>query len=415
MPGAKKILHLQALLSPAAVRHGPLKHKPKVFPRSSGDYQAVARQGYTGVPFRPRLRDNQIHSSSASVVDENSASVKDAYDELCALGFIKTWNARCLKCQAKISEPRPFVYPGKLYYKCKATSCQKRHNVCDYSIFKGTRLSLPDLLRVVTFYCRSNRSKSPLVTDAQAQLKMQRTAVEHIYSSIRAAEAKAGIAFCRRAKLSGSVEGDAQGLRKLYVSPQNGHFKEEIKDALRRWKSNKRNKGKLEPKYWHGSIRVCGLKQRDGEGVLTILPTKLTPPGAAPPPESTAEIVESGLLQRFDEKANSVLFSDGAPSWPKAVKKVCNKKVKTASVSHKKFQFVNKLRKKPVGASRTAGTQCIDRWWESLDAFVPRQLSAKTHKGGPVNQRLFNYCFAFAWRAQLAANADLRAEVGKIC
>ena len=99
-----------------------------------------------------------------------------------------------------------------------------------------------------------------------------------------------------------------------------------------------------------------GLKQRDGAGVLQLFPVKLAPPGSAPPPESEKEILGSSLLHRVDAKKPSVIFSDGAAAWPKATKKVHGKKVKHAAVSHKNSQFTARLRKKPVGGSRTAGT-----------------------------------------------------------
>ena len=88
-----------------------------------------------------------------------------------------------------------------------------------------------------------------MVADACAQLRLGRNAVEHIYNALRAKECAAGMAFCKRKTFSGDVEGDAHGLRKVYVSPSNPHMQTEVREALQRWKKNKKNKGKPEPKY----------------------------------------------------------------------------------------------------------------------------------------------------------------------
>ena len=400
-------------LLPKAVRSGPLKHAPKTFPPSSTDYKDAARKAYSGAPPPRELFRAQAKAASSSVLDELQVPAEDAHKEMIDIRCLRK-ASRCLHCNAKVSKPRAYVYPGKLYVRCLSTKCQKRISVSDYSKFRGTRLSLSKLLEVVTFYCRNNRSKAPLVSDAVSHLRLKRCQVEHIFRTIRSAEAKAGVEFCKTATMEGNVEGDAHGLRKLYISPKNEHFQEEIQEALKRWKANPKNRGKPQPKYWQGYLRVAGVKQRDGAGVIATLPMKLTPPGTAPPPESTEEVEDSGLLRRINSKKHSMLHSDGAKSWPKANKKVHGNKVKHAAVNHTKFQFVKKLRKKPVGGSRSAGTQCIDRWWESLDAYVPKQLRSKTTQGGDINAALFDYVFSFVWRSQLPTNTDMRAAICKL-
>ena len=52
------------------------------------------------------------------------------------------------------------------------------------------------LCRVITLYSKSRLMEAPSVADAQSQLKLARTAVEHIYQALQAAEAKAGEAMC---------------------------------------------------------------------------------------------------------------------------------------------------------------------------------------------------------------------------
>jgi len=165
------------------------------------------------------------------VIDEIEVPCEAAYKELVDFRFLKK-PLKCLHCSANVSNPRSYVYPGKLYVRCLAKKCEKRCNVCDYGAFKGTRMTLSELLRTVTYYCRANRSKAPLVADAGAHLRLRRWAVTNLFTTLRAAEAKAGVKFCKKAKVKGGVEGDAHGLRKFYVSSKNAHFKQEINEAM---------------------------------------------------------------------------------------------------------------------------------------------------------------------------------------
>jgi L-rhamnose mutarotase len=275
---------------------------------------------------------------------------------------------------------------------------------------------LQDLNRVITFYCRSKRTKAPLVSDAVAQLRLNRGGVEHVYTAIRKKEAAAGMRFAKTKRLKGNVEGDGHGVRKIYVSNSNPHFQKEVAEAKKKWQKGKNSKNKPFPKYWQGHVRVAGLKQRDGHGVVVRLPLKLVPPMSSPPPEGKSELVNSKLLRRLDKKKVVRLFADGAHAWPAAVKAEGLANVRNFAVSHRGLQFTKKLKlKKKAKYSNTAGTQVVDRWWESLDEYIPKQLHSKTGKGGTINEALFDYVFSFVWRCSLSDNADFKAEVGKVC
>ena len=168
--------------------------------------------------------------------------------------------------------------------------------------------------------------------------------------------------------------------------------------------------------FWQGHVRVAGLKQRDGAGVIVRLPVKLVPPGSAPPPESAQELKDASLLDRLSSTRVTTLFSDGAPAWPNAARGL-EGKVKCVAVSHKRWEFTRKLplKKKPSSMSSVAGTQCVDRWWQSLDRFIPSQLHKKLGKGKGLNENLFSYVFAFVWRDQLPRDVDMRAALGALC
>ena len=214
------------------------------------------------------------------------------------------------------------------------------------------------------------------------------------------------------------IEADAHGLRKLYVSPQNRHFEKEIVEATTRW--TRQWPGKPCPKYWQAHLRVVGLKMRaagarlrSGKAVLKVLPFKLVPPGASPPPESSVEVNNSGIMNQIRTSRNVRLYSDGARCWPAMCKA---RGIRNFHVKHNKFEFAKKLPdvKRPKRGV-VAGTQCIDRMWASLDKFIPPELSNKSGKGGTVNEKIFTYLYAWVWRHHLPTKANFKVELAKIC
>ena len=48
-----------------------------------------------------------------------------------------------------------------------------------------------------------------------------------------------------------------------------------------------------------------------------------------------------------------------------------------------------------------AGTQCIDRFWQTLEEFVPHALHSKNGPGNGVKETLLVYVHAFLWRVNL--------------
>ena len=418
LPGAIEIMKLRALVKH---RRPPKRKTPtRLAGQKSKSYRAQASADYGSKEGRGRTRVQQIASTSASVVDKDTTESIDAYNELLDFRFCKKPTA-CPDCNGRLTGPAPHPnkkrYKGKLFLRCTRYGCRRRFNVTHFSRFKGTRLKLSQMLRVSTFYARSNRMRAPLVGDAAGQLKLPRRSIEKLYKAVRQREASAGLAFCRKKKLSGNIEGDAHGLRKIYISNSNPHFQEEILDATKRWNRSKASKGKKKPSYWQGHVRLAGLRQRDGEGVVVALPVKLVPPHASPPPESANEITNSKILKQIHAKKASVLYSDGAHGWPTSLKKSGLKKIKSVAVSHRRLQWVKKtsMKHKKPKAVKDGGTQIIDRWWQSLDTFVPPQVHNKASKGGPINQKLFDYVFGFVWRYQLKSTTDMKTAIGKLC
>ena len=104
--------------------------------------------------------------------------------------------------------------------------------------------------------------EAPSVADAQSQLKLARTAVEHIHQALQTPTAKAGEAMCtnrnQSRRMVGHIEADAHGLRKLYVSQANPFFQKEVAEAAVRKKANP---GKQLPKYWQARFSTCGKER----------------------------------------------------------------------------------------------------------------------------------------------------------
>ena len=172
------------------------------------------------------------------------------------------------------------------------------------------------------------------------------------------------------------------------------------------------------PKYWQCHLRVIGLKMRRGNGqtrggrmALATLPMKLVPPGASPPVESKAEIAQSGIMRHVSQHGSKmILYSDGAQGW----KSVCtDKRIFNLEVVHGKWEFLRKVktRKKASGVA-CAGTQCIDRFWQGLDDFIPANVVNKQQ--GKLNDRLLTYVYSYMWRYHLPADANFQMKLGQL-
>ena len=60
-----------------------------------------------------------------------------------------------------------------------------------------------------------------------------------------------------------------------------------------------------------------------------------------------------------------------------------------------------------------AGTQCVDRFWQGLDRYMPATIHSKKDAG--VNPRVLIYLYSFVWRSQLKIDCDFRKQLRKVC
>ena len=113
--------------------------------------------------------------------------------------------------------------------------------------------------------------EAPSVADAQSQLKLARTAVEHIHQALQTPTAKAGEAMCtnrnQSRRMVGHIEADAHGLRKLYVSQANPCFQKEVTEAAVRYKKANPGKQLQYPSTGKHTFEYLGLRPEHTRGL----------------------------------------------------------------------------------------------------------------------------------------------------
>ena len=143
-PAAKELLHLRAAVK-GFLEGAPQKRFKGRLPvkknTKSEGYRKEAKEAY-GTTKNTVGKRNPHHQSSSSVVDGCCAEDVEALKELVSFGFIRGFDKGCTSCGAALGEAEKFKADGKLYFRCTSWKCQKRHNVTDFSLFHGTRLSL---------------------------------------------------------------------------------------------------------------------------------------------------------------------------------------------------------------------------------------------------------------------------------
>ena len=185
LPGAREIIRLRKTIASrkGAVPQASWKMKLPVKKYNSSSKQKKEVQKLYGASSASSWRRTQYagKTSASSLLDtlQPSAEDSDALKELVAMGFIKGHRGKCPSCGGSLSPPEQYQYEGHLYVRC--CNWKWRFNVTFFSIFQGTRLNLPLLLKLVIFYCRSNRFKRPRVRDAMTQLKLGRTQAQCVY------------------------------------------------------------------------------------------------------------------------------------------------------------------------------------------------------------------------------------------
>ena len=118
------------------------------------------------------------------------------------------------------------------------------------------------------------------------------------------------------------------------------------------------------------------------------------------------EILSSGLLKRV--KPGSRLMADGAAAWSAAARTLSAKRFTVHHVKHSRAQFVKRV----PACQRTLGTQTLDRVWDVLKRYIPKEISSRKIKDGRSD--LLLYVYSCLWRRQVTQMPLLHA-LGKLC
>jgi hypothetical protein len=240
-----------------------------------------------------------------------------------------------------------------------------------------------------------------------------------LFDELRGLEAKAAEDENKSIKLGGdvnvqkNVEGDGTVLRKIFVSRDNPHVTDLVKEA----EQGLKRRGKLPKKpvtVWSAHIRYAAVSERGGGRIsLVRLPLRLVSKHGPPPPEAFQELLNSNLLKRCASDVN--LFTDGAHAWPKLVKaynKMNKAKVCIREVKHYKSEYTKTSKKGRRGQSLIAGTQSLDQRWRWLKRYVPHGIKGKIDRR--ENPRLDSYVYSFQFRSNVKARgADLWTALGR--
>jgi len=415
-PGAKVI---RALLK---TRTGSKVWKRKSFIRLSaqktGEHKMLARRDYTGPEADVTLdaRASQHRTDRALSLTELD-SQEEAREALTKHTYLMK-PRRCPKCKKGKIDRKVYKKTDKrkhrknnkhLYWRCTRLGCQAYHNVVRFGCFSHLKLttSCMQLYRLVSYYTRHNPTEAPRANNAAALHAVYRGTVHKIFKTLRAAEASLAKIDTERCKqpglgLCGNIEGDAHMLAKCFVSKGNPHFA----DHVEYWK--RRHKGKAVPDVFSCIVKVIGVCRRGGNAIVSVCEPALAVVGAAPPPESLADVERSDLLDCLESPCK--LFADGAKAWKSAAAK---RRMRFGECSHSGKEFTRPGKKQKDGISSVSGTQSMDSRWRLLGKYVPNELKAKTlPKAGGVNPNFAIYTASWQCR-QWRHSQDLFVTLGQ--
>ena len=375
-----------------AKRVGQLrKPQARKTPKRNGQHQKRARAQYTKKAQAERRkaarRLNAKSRAGKGIIGMVGGDNIVALKKLQEAGYVRKLSC-CPACEhGALSEPAARGSRGAIYVRCTSNSCNVRTNVMKESAFSGTKLSPVQVAAIVHGYTDADKIKPPSVDDLAGTAEAGRWATGKIVETLRRAEVKVAQEQNCRGQVKGDLELDGHGLRSFHVSPRNAKFHKYCSKKLLKSKH----------KYFLTYIRVLGLRKRGGGRLfIHMLPPVCLPPKSKPPPESEAEVMQSGLLKRA-KKGSAVVHSDGALGIKSALEKT--KRVKHRSVAHKNMEFVRRIKPAIKGGSSLSGTQAIDSTWKVLNKFVPSELNTK--KDHEMHPLITEYVWSWAYRLNL--------------
>ena len=128
--------------------------------------------------------------------------------------------------------------------------------------------------------------------------------------------------------------------------------------------------------------------------------SEVTPVGQRPVTESRAQVEASGFLDRV--KGHSVICPDGNHAWQHAAR---DRGLAVQSVVHQVKNFTSVCQPVFGDVPNVAGTQMLDRSWQSLESFLPQHMQMKCKEKGhsKMHGNVPQYIYMWAWRQSLHA------------
>jgi hypothetical protein len=410
LPGAKLIQKLRAMKRTHTDNRKKLKHTPK----KSVSYAKKATQKYSQTPKPKDVRhlfQRKKQGAEASAFEKRLEVASTALEELQKAGFVGKVHT-CKHCKhrslTQVAKPREGRDEDVLFYRCTRKKCKQCTSVLENSPWHEMKIGSNMLAKTLLHICRQPWTKAVSATGIVSNVVgMGRLQAQHVLDALRLAEAQCAQKRQKTMKLSGNLEADATGIRSLVVKRSNPNYKDTIADYERR---------RSQQDHYRVWVRLLGVSKRGSHQILIApIEDKVVALDAKPPPESIQEIEASGLLGHIKKPA--VVFSDGAQSWPSALR---GKRLRGAAVSHKDKEFTRHIEKaeQHKGLSKVAGTQSLDRRWGVLcNQYIPYTLHAKVRENGvsDTNQNLFTYCWSWALRYNLndAGRGNLWKSLGQ--
>ena len=147
-------------------------------------------------------------------------------------------------------------------------------------------------------------------------------------------------------------------------------------------------------------VMLLGVQERGNAPVLFLPRPVAMRPGTRPVSETRKQIDDSALLKKIRRTAASAAYSDGNKNWRAAAKDLG---LEHHYVTHQVKTFCKRVKPGSVLLSCVAGTQVLDRSWQSLKTFLPPKLSAKLKVDGDsaLNPAVKQQLFMWNWRASL--------------
>ena len=281
---------------------------------------------------------------------------------------------------------------GDYYFRCTHSACKAYHNVLKFAKFldRASKLPVAAVEKVCQIAMRSDKAPSHADVAKEVGLGTNTgaSAVKNVLQGIRHVEAKAALNDQAARKLSGILEADATGLRKI------------------RSRALKKNK------YLQVfAFARRATPQKKAAFNLYFLPVAVVSSGAVPPVESEARVEESGALECVEAKTpegkKTRLVTDGAELYPKIAEKL---KIAHHSCAHYKGIFNKQVSMGRDGALQV-NTGYVDNLWKLMKKAVPSSL-VSSYDNETFNLELMAYVRSWQWRYHRSGE-DLYVALGK--